>query len=486
MIRWLRHMVLLLALTGLFCSCSQVEDARQVVAEADSLRAVGSLYDDSLSIAEAAATLSHVRILYPTDYARANYYYGRLLRTRGDQPAAMQAFLRAVHSRTKDHEMIARSYCNIANMCRLAAEHDLAYEINGLGAQEFLLYHDSLMYYHTLICQAVERAEQAQKDEAIAITNLVESNCQDEGVLIKVWETRADAYVRGGMYDSAIYCVRELQSRGNDEPTGYMIMAQAFDGLGQNDSALYYAQKTMEKTNFYGDRYNALYILSHSDSTLTTDEALTLTSEREDVRFYEYEPAKVKLTQAVQLLRQDLNRKPDYTWLWAILATALIFCIPGTYYISRKRKDRQLISQQTEELRQEKEQLELHQTQRQATMRQELEANRLAICNSHDWQTALQWKDFDTMCDRVNKHFFLFADKLIATRTLDEKEIRLCVLVFLDMFSLKQMAAILPYSQTGIRTYKSRVNDKLGNKGHDLRTFLVDTLILGYPIDKKQ
>jgi hypothetical protein len=242
----------------------------------------------------------------------------------------------------------------------------------------------------------------------------------------------------------------------------------------------------MEKSNFYGDRYNALYILSHSDTTLTTDEALTLTSEREDVRFYEYEPTKVKLTQAIQLLEQDLNRKPDYTWLWAILATILVFCIPGTYYISHKRRNRQLISQQTEELRQEKELLELHQTQRQATMRQELEANRLAICNSHDWQAALQWKDFDTLCDRVNKHFFLFADKLIATRTLDEKEIRLCVLVFLDMFSLKQMAAILPYSQTGIRTYKSRVNDKLGNKGHDLRTFLVDTLILGCPIDKKQ
>ena len=486
MIHWLRHMVLLLALTGLFCSCSQVEDARLVVAEADSLRTAGMAYDDSLSIAKAAATLSHVRAIYRNDYAHANYYYGRLLRNRGDQPAAMLAFLNVVHSRTKDHEMIARSYCNIANMCRLAAEHDLAYEINGLGAQEFLLYHDSLMYYHTLICQAVERAEQAQKDEAIAITNLVESNCQNEGVLIKVWETRADAYVRGGMYDSAIHCVRELQSRGNDEPTGYMIMAQAYNSLGQYDSALYYAQKTMEKSNFYGDRYNALYILSHSDTTLTTDEALTLTSEREDVRFYEYEPTKVKLTQAIQLLEQDLNRKPDYTWLWAILATILVFCIPGTYYISHKRRNRQLISQQTEELRQEKELLELHQTQRQATMRQELEANRLAICNSHDWQAALQWKDFDTLCDRVNKHFFLFADKLIATRTLDEKEIRLCVLVFLDMFSLKQMAAILPYSQTGIRTYKSRVNDKLGNKGHDLRTFLVDTLILGYPIDKKQ
>ena len=179
-------------------------------------------------------------------------------------------------------------------------------------------------------------------------------------------------------------------------------------------------------------------------------------------------------------------------WLWATIVTLLIIGVPSSVYISRKRKKHQLYSQKTIEAQEEhrilseqNQQLEQQQIQRRATMRQELEANRLAICNSHDWQKTLHWKDFDTMCDMVNKHFFLFADKLKAMHTLDEKEIRLCVLVFLDMFSLKQMADILSYSETGIRTYKSRVNDKLGNKGHDLRTFLVEKVILGSSNERK-
>ena len=118
-------------------------------------------------------------------------------------------------------------------------------------------------------------------------------------------------------------------------------------------------------------------------------------------------------------------------------------------------------------------------------MLQELETNRLIICNSHDWQKELQWADFDAMCETINRHFFLFADKLKATNTLDEKEIRLCVLVFLDMFTLKQMAATLSYSETGIRTYKSRVNEKLGNKGHDLRNFLIENVIWGASEEQK-
>ena len=112
-------------------SCSRVQsirEARTIVAEADSLRNAGQSLSpfsfhlspsksDSCAMADAAATLEPLRLIYPTDYAHANYYYGRLLREAGNQPEAMLAFLRVVHSRTKDHEIIARAYSNIGTMC---------------------------------------------------------------------------------------------------------------------------------------------------------------------------------------------------------------------------------------------------------------------------------------------------------------------------------------------------------------------------------
>lgn len=253
------------------------------MAEADSLRSAGQSLSpftfhlspsqsDSTTIASAVSALEPVRFFYPTTYAHANYYYGRLLREAGNHPEAMLAFLRVVHSRTQDHAIKGRSYSNIANMCRLAAEHELAYDIYKLSAEEFLRIPDSIAYYYALNNMAFDLAEIKQPHGAISLTNIIESECPNENVLTKIWETRADAYLMAEMYDSAIYCVRQLQARGNHESTGYLFLAQAYDNLGISDSALHYARLVMEQSSYHGDKYNVLYILSHHDSTLSSDE----------------------------------------------------------------------------------------------------------------------------------------------------------------------------------------------------------------------
>ena len=128
MSHWLRHMVLLLALTGLVCSCTQrheIREARQIVATADRLQTAGDTFEDSLALAFAVSVLEHHKIKFPTDYAHANFHYGCLLNSRGNHPEAIQAFLRTVYSRTKDSEIKALAYDNIADMCNLAAEYGL-------------------------------------------------------------------------------------------------------------------------------------------------------------------------------------------------------------------------------------------------------------------------------------------------------------------------------------------------------------------------
>lgn len=66
---------------------------------ADSLRVnEGVTCDDSLALAEAYFTLGRWRLVYPNAYARACYYYGRALRYRNDQVAAMRAFISGTHA----------------------------------------------------------------------------------------------------------------------------------------------------------------------------------------------------------------------------------------------------------------------------------------------------------------------------------------------------------------------------------------------------
>jgi len=470
--------------TSSFGACSRVEEARRVVAEADSLRAVGVTYSDSAAMAQAAHSLEWVRVFYPTDYAHANYYLGRILRNSGDHPAAMEAFLRVTHSRTNDHTIKGRAYCNIGIMCGLATEHEQAYSVYECSAKEFLQARDTTAYYYALNDMAFELAEAKRTDEAIALTEKINEECFNFNVLVKTWETKAIIYNRAQLYDSTIYYINLLQAIGYNESTGILCKAQAFANLGQKDSAVYYANRVMEITTDWNDRYNALYILSHDNPLLDNEEILALTSDRADLGKLQ-EARQGFLSQAVQLLEQDLNRKPNLGWVWAILVTLLTVGIPSSIYISRKRKKHQLASQKTAEL-QRKNKVLSEQTQqmkqRQAEHRnmrlQEIEKMCTAIQHSHDWKKEVHWDKFNELCEVINSQFFFLADKLKAIYPLDEKEIRLCILVFLDMFTLKEIAALLNYSEKGIRTYKSRINKKLGNNGKDLRFFLVELAIL--------
>ena len=465
----LHPLILAVALLSLCLhSCTPVREAQQIVATSDSLRTAGVQYTDSTAMADAATTLEHVHLLYPTAYAHANYYYGRILREHNDHPAAMLAFLRVVHSQTHDHAIKGRSYSNIANMCRLAAEHELAYDIYERSAEEFLRVPDSTAYYYALNNMAFELAEDKRSCDAISLTNIIESECSDENVLTKIWESRADAYIQAQAYDSAIYCAHQLQSRGNHEPTGYLFLAQAYDNLGISDSALHYARLVMEQSSYHGDKYNVLYILSHHDSTLSSDEILTLTSDREDLRFDEYEPEKVMLTQAVQLLQQELNRKPDIRWLLAVLLTLAIIATALAWYVKRKRRKHQLISQQIEEA----------QAEHQKRVAAEIEIFCQSITDASSLKTTLCWNDFDKMCAIVNNRMFGLADKLKALGVLNEREIRLCILVVIGKFRDKEMADILFYGENSFRAMKSMVAKKLGTTGKNLLDFLLKMAIL--------
>ncbi|MBE6325092.1 MAG: hypothetical protein E7074_09005 [Bacteroidales bacterium] len=369
-------------------------------------------------------------------------------------------------------------------MCRLANEHKLACELSGFAAKEFLCSCDTLVYYYALNDQAYDLAEDSIKDEAITLTNQIESACTDANVLTKIWETRAKAYFNVQMYDSALYCLRCLHARGNHEPNGILLLSRVFENIGKIDSALYYAKRVFEESMYYGDRYNALYILSHYDSTLTTQDAIKLTSEREDVRFKEYEPVKVKLTQAVQLLQQDLSRKPNLTWLWATLATLCIIATSISIYIRKKKAKHQLITQQIEKAKYEqltiKEQNQLL-IQQKTKHRKDILANVEQFCkkiNTLTYMDELSWNNYEAMTGIINHYMYGLIDKL-KDKNLTEREIRLCVLVAIGNFRGRQMAKIMGYEENSIRSAKRDVAKNLHTTAKNLRSYLLEMTFEG-------
>ena len=277
------------------CSPSTLHEAQQTVSQADSLWTAGQSCDDSLALAQAYKTLGYWRWFYPDNYVHACYHYGRLLRRKDDPAAAMQTLVSATHTRSHDYHLLGRVYSNMGSICHLANEFALSYDMYDRSAGYFLKNGDTLNYFYALNDMAYELAEQGKKEEAFSLITSIRTQCDDSYVLIKTLETQADAYWRAQQYDSAIYCVKELNAIGYKEPTTTLIMAQSYDELHQKDSALLLANAILEDSYASSqNKFNALYIVLHCDSSLCAEDINALASQREDIRYYEYEPLKIK------------------------------------------------------------------------------------------------------------------------------------------------------------------------------------------------
>ena len=484
--RWGYIVLLLLAgMVGQGCSSRALHEAEAVVAQADSLWQAGLMYGidagDSTTLAQAYETLGAYQFLSPftfhpsSSFTHACYHYGKLLRAKDNPVEAMQAFIRATHSRTRDYHILGRVYSNMGDLCHLANEYALSYDMYERSGQMYLLNGDSLLYFYDLNNMAYELAEQGQKDEVSLILNIISANIKDADIDIKIWETKAILYREVCQYDSTIFYAKKVLDRYYSYAPMLLATAQAYYFLAQYDSALVYANKVLATSDFYGDLYNALYIISHEDSTLTKAEILQLTSQREDIRFEEYEPVKEQLSRAVRLLEADLERKPDLRWIYTLIALILFICSSFVLVrVWRKRKLHQKISEEIEIKQNQIDTLSQRQEEHHLQLLEEIEAVCAQLNESENWKKELRWNNYSEMCEVVNLRLFGFVSHL-SSFCLSEKEVRLCILILLKA-GTEQMVDSIPYAKSGLGKFKLTTARKLGTTTREMRAFLLNLL----------
>ena len=482
-----KHSILLLLVIGMLCACKprSEEQAQRVVAQADSLWHIGKMYGvdegDSATLAQAYETLKDRHsslfsfVLGPSSrqtYAHACYHYGKLLRAKDNPEEAMRCFINATHSRTHDYHILGRIYNNIGDMCHLAGEYQLSHDMFKKSADMFLCGHDTLSYYYCLNDMAYEMAEQRKPEETKTLLAEINSNCLDEDVLAKSLETRALLFRNTEQYDSVIETVNILQQEHRCLPMGFVLKASAFWHLDKRDSALFYAKFVLDIPNgSKRDKFNMLYIVLNGDSTLSTDEIKALSDQRADLEMLELVPLHKKHAVAVNELRRELNRTPrSRTTIFIVCAVIGILIIFMLVYAYRIRKAK---SQQQKILKDVKRQQAEHLQHK----RKEIEYACSAIRSESNWQNRINWKDYDLLCEYIDKHFFFFAHELKEHKDLSEREIRLCILVLIGGFSDKQMADILCYGEKSIRGIKRYVAKKMGTNSANLRNFLLNLII---------
>lgn len=467
------------------CSPHSVREAQLVVADADSLWHNGQLYGidygDSATLAQAYETfgkISTVNYQLSTDFSHSCYHYGRLLREKDNPVEAMQAFIAATHSRTRDYHILGRVYSNIGDICHLAGEFQLSYDMFERSADMFLQNGDSLLYYYDLNNMAFEKALLGDTLVVFSLLENISGRCTDNAILKKTLETKAELHMRIQQYDSALFYISELCANCDYYPMVNLMKAQIYSYQGIKDSATHYAEQVIRFSVDISDIHNALYILTNDDESKSKESIRQLASDRADIQMI-LKDRQGKLSQAVQLLEQDLNRKPDLRWLYAILATLLIIGTSTGIYAYRKYNKRELLSQQVNDLLnkndaeiQRHEQIIQEHEEYNNSLAIQIEKYCIILSQAEDFPNNIYWKDFDAMSKLINDNFGMLVTKLQSIYHLSEREIRLCILVMMCDPSGTELANLLYYGK-GIRTFKNRVAHKLGTNSTELHVFLI-------------
>ena len=365
-------------------------------------------------------------VLNPYEYAWMCYEQGKALREAGEPVAAMQSFIQAERKAQNAHNLKGRVYSNMANMCRQAERHELAYEIYALFSEQFALENDTLAVAYALNNMAWEQAVMGHKDTAMALIDSAMAIYPSDQVVSKVIESHAAACLYAVEYDSAIYYARNVA----DTLYGEMLMAQAYAYLELYDSALVYAARVAEKTT--NPRYldDVYYILAHCDSTAGRAEVVELAEKRTDVH-RELTAYQNDMAQAVMLLQQSRTERTFYPWCMILTILMSLGIVSWLIYkwlkISKKRRIKQIATH---------------------------------LLQSKDPKKDIPWDIYDLPAK-------------LQERGLSERESRIATLVLFG-FSYAQMADILNRAENGIGKDKYLIAKKLGVSIKDLQNVVFD------------
>ena len=448
------------------CVPHAVREAHEVVAQADSLWQAGQMYGidagDSVTLAQAYETLKEYSafssFVHGTSslgtFSHACYHYGRLLRAKDDPVAAMECFIAATHSHTRDYHILGRVYSNMGDICHLAGEFQLSYDMFERSANSFLQGGDTTAYYYALNDMAFELAEQGKKEETLALLRKIEGSNQSDDFSEAVLITKILLAIRAKQYKDVIDLVDKICIPSAYNPTIMIAKAQAYYYLQSYDSAAHYAQEVLDKTKSPFDKDNAYYILIHCDSVQHGNRVYTLSADRADTE-KEIEERHGKLTQAVQLLEQDMARKRDLRWIFMALGCLCLICT--ALLLSYIRKKHHLLQEQNTNYIDKK--------------RKDMEITCSNLRTNKNIKKELDWDNYESMCTIINVRFGGLQEKLTSIPNITPNDVRICVLCLINL-SYAEIAELLNISPKSIAKLKSITAHKLGTTMRDLRTTL--------------
>lgn len=464
-------------MAGTIASCQSWRDAKEVIAEADSLLGVHKVVTrDTTALASAINTLDGTLgyIFAREDLAKAYYFMGRNFYYHKDFSTAADYYI--LCDRMNSSNPIYKGRINSC-MGYLCKQDSCFEEALVFYERSSIAFHESgndWYYAHNLLNVAEQYVNIREYTKADSILHLAAEYEIDSAYYARMVDVKALALYNQQLYDSALIYLLSIKHypRNKDAQCySYMKIMQSFIQLNEYELAAQYANYILSNTKNPTYRTNAYYCLLryaeiHSDMDgLAKYSHLRKDEDRKVQRDY------VLYAEAFSKLKSHLEYPHPYRGVNIAVISGISFLVLGFNRFRQNRKRIKREEQKSEELQTQILNME---SEREHILEQNIQiVKERVLNNSVEFSTTSDiWKDSVKLIKKGNDLYYNLFSHLQKEFGLKEQELKLILLVLLDTPN-NTIADLLSYSPKSVAAIKRYVANKLGTKALYLKDFLI-------------
>ena len=461
----MRNIYLLIVLISLLSSCHW-QEAKQVICLADSLdQTEHVLYDDTAALQQTIRTLNNPlgRLFAHNHLGKAHYYMGRHLSLDDQITQAAEHYIAADRAQICDPIYRGRINSCLGHISKQNESDTLALIFFIRANEAFRESGKDWYYAHTLLDVSEFHTCLHHYSQADSVLHIAQSYDIDNYYLARFYETKGLYFYEQQQYDSALLYFHQalnLWEYEEDKFYTYKKLMQLYHDMGDQVSALPYAQIIVEQSADPNDLVNAYYCLMQDAKARGNIEQLSAYAHaRQDANELLMESVG-KYNAALTKLEKHLANPYPYRWAWIALLCLIVACLLLLIAIVLHRR---------------------YATRRLQVAHLQIEDLSISAQLSNIRATyprpRKQWNDYNELKKDLDTQLHDWFAQL-ETYQLSNRENIFCTYMLLyPHASLEDLAEWTHYSASGISTFKRRIAQKIGISARELYDFLHDTLV---------
>ena len=459
----IRHLSYLF-LCLLLVSCgytTRYQEAKHTIAMADSLdQHEHLLYPDTAALQQAIRTLDNPfgSLFAHNQLGKAHYYMGRHRSLNGQITQAAEHYIAADRAQIDDPIYRGRINSCLAHIAKQNESDSLALTFFLRANDAFKASGKDWYYAHTLLDVSEFHTYLHHFAQADSILQIAQSYDIDNYYLARFYETKGLYFYEQLQYDSALYYFHQALNLWEYEEDKFYTckkLMQLYHDMGDQASALPYAQIIVEQSADPNDLVNAYYCLMQDAKANNDIERLSRYAHaRQDAnRLLNAQVG--QYYGALTLLEEHLVNPYPYRWAWITLLCLFVACLLLVIAIllHRRHAARRL-------------QVAHHQIDDLSVSAQ------LSDIRATYPRPRKQWNDYNELKKDLGTLLHDWLSQL-ETYQLSNRENVFCTYMLLyPNASLEELAEWMHYSATGVSTFKRRIAQKIGIPTRELSHFL--------------